>query len=274
MDKKLTIDCSELPDHQGASTGRTGSNSPGNPSPSLPSPSPCSHGADSKVCRSISMSENGVGSCPPHGAKAVCGRRSKMEDMFVIQPDFITAAGLGDLHPVLPRNLEKGHVRQLSVALDSTTLTDPEDSWDTDTLSFPSLSSITESDDSLHLFAVYDGHGGVEAAKHCSERMHRNILKAWGDLEVENPDPPVAEGSAPEASHSQKRIRRKTSNHVASVLHESFVATDTEFIQDDQSALVGSTAVVSLVGHRHICVGYCGRAANLRYCLPLMLNTT
>lgn len=266
MDRTLTLDTSSVAALQDAAEK---ANSPGSLDPKLPSPSPSGYSCNSESqCPTCPTPDAVVGSsCPPHGAKAVCGRRSKMEDMFVIQPDFIPTAGLGELQPVLPRNLDSGHVQQLSVGAESSALADTEDSCASEATSTPSWpSSSLDGDDSLHLFAVYDGHGGVEAAKHCSERMHCNILKAWDHLNIEDSSKnPVNDGNSQvstENTSSDRIVQRKTSDHVASVLHKSFVTTDTEFIQDDQSALVGSTAVVSLVGQRNICVGYCGKTTS------------
>lgn len=276
MDRTLTLDTSsmaalqEVAVQEGGGKAKANSGESLEPKMTLASPSGAySCGSESKcpTCPTPDAAEGS--SCPPHGAKAVCGRRSKMEDMFVIQPDFIPAAGLGELQPVLPRNLESGHVEQLSGGAETSAQADTEDSCTSEATSAPSWrSSSMECDDSLHLFAVYDGHGGVEAAKHCSERMHCNILKVWDHLHNEDSSTePVNDGNSQvssESTSSNRVVQRKTSDHVASVLHKSFVTTDTEFIQDDQSALVGSTAVVSLVGQRNICVGYCGKKTGFR----------
>ncbi|GMH39927.1 hypothetical protein BSKO_07831 [Bryopsis sp. KO-2023] len=226
-----------------------------------PSTNRCSCGENEKFARTCSFgSDSAKSNCPPHGVKAVCGRRSKMEDMYVIQPNFIPYAGLGQLEPVLPPTLETGHIRQLSTALGDWDGTSSEKS----DVSKPSTASA-DSTDSLHLFAVYDGHGGVEAAKHCSERMHANFLEAWEEREVQDMLAQAEEEHLLATQHNSaksgaplKRTHTKSSEEVASVFHKSFMTTDKEFIQDDQSALVGSTAVVSLVGPKNVFVGYCG----------------
>lgn len=41
----------------------------------------------------------------------------------------------------------------------------------------------------LHFFAVYDGHGGIEAAQHCATRLHYHlsvILSTFGTAAVQN----------------------------------------------------------------------------------------
>jgi hypothetical protein len=38
-----------------------------------------------------------------------------------------------------------------------------------------------DTQDALHFFGVYDGHGGAEAAKHCAGRMHHHLAEVrWG----------------------------------------------------------------------------------------------
>jgi len=50
----------------------------------------------------------------------------------------------------------------------------------------PGLSSVSTGSgelaagmDALHYFGVFDGHGGVDAARHCAQRMHQVCV--WGD---------------------------------------------------------------------------------------------
>lgn len=55
------------------------------------------------------------------------------------------------------------------------------------------LMTLSDSDeallDTLHYFGVYDGHGGVDAAKHCAQQMHivvsDCIHKALGSQEAD-----------------------------------------------------------------------------------------
>ncbi len=234
-------------------------------------------------------------------------------------------------------------------------------------------SSVSSSDagscDTLHFFGVYDGHGGVEAAQHCANRLHFHLSTALTHLtqltggtaalhthdafctidehrmgvqcqaewtlcqepcqapsqapcsqpdeqpaathagpqqaECEGPaadtaagtsargadgagasrgslfaasSPAEAELSAPQAegagsspaesasndsdSASSEQSRSDTtacmSDMLEAALRHAFIKTDEEFAEDGSSQMVGSTAVVALVGSKKMWIANCG----------------
>lgn len=204
--------------------------------------------------------------CPPYGAKAVCGRRSKMEDAYAIQDDFVSAPNLL-LEPVLPALLPTKHSEALTGTQEGSTggggFIQSQDSDDFNNKSDTRPASCSESpSDSLHFFAVFDGHGGVEAAKHCADCMDKNLFDSWkknigGDVpkcrsshDRQASTFPVSSGIPPPAP--------PTSQDIQKVFVDAFIKTDDQFRSEDVSALVGSTAVTVLVGQRYYLVANCG----------------
>lgn len=55
-------------------------------------------------------------------------------------------------------------------------------------------------------------------------------------------------------------------NHFDNAFTDAFLKTDEEFGKVDNAALVGTTAVVALIGNRQLYVGNCGAPSHL---LPL-----
>ncbi|GAX82159.1 hypothetical protein CEUSTIGMA_g9587.t1 [Chlamydomonas eustigma] len=134
---------------------------------------------------------------PPHGVKAVCGKRAKMEDTWSVYTNFyefpahMSEAAEGD---TLPARLAK-HIQE---EMTSCCLVKSNDDMDVSNCPHHSFipapastkqffgssgsgsgaSSMEGALDPLHFFAVYDGHGGCEAANHCSQRLHINLVNA------------------------------------------------------------------------------------------------
>ncbi|EFJ47935.1 hypothetical protein VOLCADRAFT_61058 [Volvox carteri f. nagariensis] len=117
----------------------------------------------------------------------------------------------------------------------------------------PNFCDIPLASDTLHFFGVYDGHGGCQAAEHCAKRLHhhlsRSIATACGYS--------IADGNqlmqAPEADGSQVDWSISSS-----LMQSAFVKTDAEFANDGCAAMVGSTALVALVGTRKVWLANCG----------------
>lgn len=89
----------------------------------------------------------------------------------------------------------------------------------------------------LSFFAVYDGHGGEHAAKHCAAVLH---------------------------SHLKQALLHRSSDSEVSVekaLQEAFVATDKDLQHEPVMAATGSTAVVAVVSHTHIWLAHVGKHA-------------
>eukprot|EP00798_Chlamydomonas_sp_ICE-L_P008233 gene8233-1499_t len=141
-----------------------------------------------------SLAGSGALGCPPHGVKAVCGKRAKMEDTFVVQVNYFN----------LPASVEEVQCDKLPPRLatctpDSPLSTSPPNSGtQTPSSVLPSPSgqccsglmntpldgssmnseNLAASHDLLHFFGVYDGHGGAEAAQHCASRLHYHLAEA------------------------------------------------------------------------------------------------
>ncbi len=124
-------------------------------------------------------------------------------------------------------------------------------------------------------FAVFDGHGGNEAAQHCATRLHLNLQESL--LEGSKDEPCVAQSSRtslclddkPVTAIANHCICRDTPDpsckacqshqHICAALKQAFKKTDGELSGTEIGEVVGSTAVVALVGSSHIFVAHCGK---------------
>ena len=117
--------------------------------------------------------------CPPHGAKAICGRRPKMEDAYTAIPFLLEVPVPADqlcISELIPPRIAT-HVRTAS----NTPERDGSDSHP-DTVLTPQASAPSmhhnQYMETLHFFGVFDGHGGAEAALHCAQTLHQRIAEA------------------------------------------------------------------------------------------------
>lgn len=271
---------------------------------------------------------------PPHGVKAVCGKRTKMEDAFCVHTNFFDLPlspvddGLNKFPARIAVQLEAAEFSpSSSVPLSPSTgplPSDPEGSCGAS--SYNSECSC----DTLHFFGVYDGHGGDEAAQHCATRLHHHLSEAlsqlnikwscgyhrsscaqhnndsgngqtWGassckgnecngmagdsqglDLQKGSCDGTESSNNSAEAELDRSEtssnnsedsaqttsrcdsgcrsdgITTKVTALLEEALRNSFLNTDAEFSSDCSAAMVGSTAVVALVGRKKIWVANCG----------------
>jgi hypothetical protein len=270
--------------------------------------------------------------CPPHGAKAVCGKRSTMEDAYAVCPNLFEVALLASCDAPadkLPHRIAgqmcssswgpaAGHTQGAASTVSSCSpphLSDLDQS--------PSGSTASSEDgapESLHFFGVYDGHGGVQAAQHCAKRLHHHLCSALSALcggggvaagecclggeeadsssagdelvggmsglgisqpwqlqpafsevapagaagagfwspAAPGPRAPAGEAAAAAAAAANAAAAAQRSR-LEAALHSAFISTDQEFSEECSSAaLVGSTAVVALVGRTHVWVANCG----------------
>lgn len=282
-------------------------------------------------------------SCPPHGVKAVCGKRSKMEDAYAVHPNFydLPLSPVADeMHNKLPNRIalqfDPPDANAQSVPCSPIAACAQRVGSDQDHGLGVASNGPDSGNDTLHFFAVYDGHGGIEAAQHCANRLHlhlsdalANVCKdlnaegaaplydssgkhacqgAWKICEngmvvkalvgnisrspepteggcspvssgaVDNPNStckplcsPSSEGlqnehefnssdytSTSNSSDSSRSDDHNVSNLLEEALKEAFIKTDAEFAKDCSSAMVGSTAVVALVGKKRLWIGNCG----------------
>ena len=121
--------------------------------------------------------------CPPHGAKAICGRRPKMEDAYTAIPFLLEVPVPADqLHvsELIPPRIAT-HVRTASNVTEHSAA---EAQTGADTAAVPQSSSPSATMhhanymETLHFFGVFDGHGGAEAALHCAQTLHQRIAEA------------------------------------------------------------------------------------------------
>ncbi|KAF5731241.1 protein phosphatase 2C 8 [Tripterygium wilfordii] len=92
------------------------------------------------------------------------------------------------------------------------------------------LGFASKGDEKYDYFGVYDGHGGARVAEACRDRMHEVLLEE------------IMAGKEGEVDWER-------------VLEDSFVRMDEEVVSDE---MIGSTAVVAVVGKEEVVVANCG----------------
>eukprot|EP00955_Chlamydomonas_euryale_P078584 363172-Chlamydomonas_euryale.AAC.5 len=126
--------------------------------------------------------------CPPHGAKAVCGKRAKMEDAFSVQTHLIDlpAAFTDASPPFLPLRIADTIETGLRGSAGANTSGSSASGAALPAATDPSgAAAATPPDserDALHFYGVYDGHGGVEAANHCAAKLHLHLSAAFATV--------------------------------------------------------------------------------------------
>ncbi len=146
--------------------------------------------------------------CPPHGAKAICGRRPRMEDAYTAIPFLmevlvpVDVLGQSDILPPRIASLVKS-----ATTSPTSSVSDPPESeleaggvQASGRISPGSSAAAQDSQkasnfvETLHFFGVFDGHGGAEGALHCAQTLHQRFVEAI--LEHTSPGglpPPAAE---------------------------------------------------------------------------------
>lgn len=131
--------------------------------------------------------------CPPHGCKAICGARPRMEDAYTAVP-FLLEVPISDGPPeerlptriaasgCLPdamRSSQPGHAASLPAPLPHSHVPAARQS-----ASAPAGATPRQEKSALHFFGVFDGHGGAEAALLCARTLHERLAEAlslYGD---------------------------------------------------------------------------------------------
>ncbi|KAL6848835.1 hypothetical protein ACP4OV_021418 [Aristida adscensionis] len=169
---------------------------------------------------------------PRWGLESICGRRPEMEDAAAVVPRFFD-------------------VPLWMVAGDA-----PVDGLDRASFRLPA-----------HFFGVYDGHGGVQVANYCRERMHAVLTEELGRAEE------AVTGTDLTGLESKKQWEKAFLDCFSRVDAEvgGNATTPAQPVAPDT---VGSTAVVAVVCSSHIVVANCGdsRAVLCRGKQPLALS--
>lgn len=167
---------------------------------------------------------------PLWGFTSVCGKRPEMEDAYVSVPRFLKIPIqmlIGDR--VLPDGIDRSFSQQ-----------------------------------TIHFFGVYDGHGGSQVANYCRERMHLALAE---EIEI------VKESLLVETTKDDCRDLWKKA------FTNCFLKVDAEVGGEGNREpvapeTVGSTAVVAIICSSHIIVSNCGdsRAVLCRGKEPMALS--
>lgn len=240
------------------------------------------------VSSSQGMCVDGVNGCPPHGAKSVMGRRAKMEDTFVAMPNLLEIAFADSMNEIIPpriadqiqQSVNHNGDEKLDTARSTLAIGLNVSSEGTKEELFGSEKNLCKGKcmkEHIHFFGVFDGHGGADAAHHCQDTMHEKLKDAIlaskfaryhnrqgrrhddkNDLEVKL----TTAGSMDHVSAQDVESVECSSEVFSQALAQAFRSTDEEFAKlggdEDQLALVGTTAVVVLLSSKSMFVANCG----------------
>lgn len=185
--------------------------------------------------------------CPPHGAKAICGRRPRMEDAYTAIPFLLEVQVPADVlgqHDILPPRI----ATQVKSASDSPASSVSEDHDANSEAAHgakgtadqgSSATALTANQqpaepqkglytETLHFFGVFDGHGGAEGALHCAQTLHQRIVEAI---------------SAHTSLATQREVREQLENSITSTAATEGDMLDT--FTESKGTEEGATAAAS-----------------------------
>lgn len=186
--------------------------------------------------------------CPPHGAKAICGRRPRMEDAYTAIPfllEVLVPADVLGQHDILPpriatqvKSSSESPASSVSDGNDGQTEAQPDSKATADQVAsstaLPTTQQSAEAQkgpyvETLHFFGVFDGHGGAEGALHCAQTLHQRIVEAI---------------SAHTSPATQREVREQLENSITSTAATEGDMLDTfdESKTAEESAGTASTA--------------------------------
>ncbi|KAF8106055.1 hypothetical protein N665_0147s0014 [Sinapis alba] len=167
---------------------------------------------------------------PLWGTVSICGERSEMEDAVRALPRFLK----------IPIKMLMGDHEGMS----------------------PSLTHLTS-----HFFGVYDGHGGLQVADYCHDRIHFALAEEIEWIKEELCERNTGEGRQVQWEKVFFDCFLKVDDEVKGKINRPVVGSPDKMVLEAVSPeTVGSTAVVALVCSSHIIVSNCGdsRAVLLR----------
>jgi len=187
-----------------------------------------------------------------HGGLSVIGRRREMEDAFAVAAPFLlvkAAAG--------KEEEESGEGEEKEKEKDG-----------------GGGEAEAEAEAEVEFFAVYDGHGGPRVADTCRERLHVVLAEEVARLHLQ-----LGKGGGGDDGGGVLRRWREAMEACFARVDGEVVVVEREVNKNKNNAGdtvgCGSTAVVAVVGPRHIVVANCGdsRAVLSRGGVPMPLSS-
>ncbi|KAJ0247891.1 Protein phosphatase 2C 7 [Hirschfeldia incana] len=182
------------------------------------------------VARGGSRSVYELDCIPLWGTVSICGERSEMEDAVRALPRFLK----------IPVKMLMGDHEGMN----------------------PSLTHLTS-----HFFGVYDGHGGLQVADYCHDRIHFALAEEIEWIKEELCERNTGEGRQVQWEKVFFDCFLKVDDEVKGKINRPVIGSPDKMVLEAVSPeTVGSTAVVALVCSSHIIVSNCGdsRAVLLR----------
>lgn len=184
---------------------------------------------ENKTCRTSNQNALELNSGPLWGCSSICGMRQEMEDAISVKPQ---------LFQVPSQILVNDHV------------------------------NANEKHSLAHFFGVYDGHGGIQVANYCQERLHSVLIE-----EIEAAQSSLAETNGRDdwQDHWKKAFIncfQKVDNEVGGIGASNSGNNNggsESCIEPVAPETAGSTAVVAILSQNHIIVANCGDSRTVLY---------
>ena len=199
--------------------------------------------------------------CPPHGIKAICGRRPRMEDAFSAIPFLLEvpvpqfASAQSEIYPARmgPDSAKSEQTGSADVGLGALAAATAAAAAENSTGQAAQESQESQAGqqapylETLHFFGVFDGHGGADAAVHCAQTLHQRIVEAvtTGSCapdtgSADSAQGPAADPASPkqegQAEATAPQAAAKADKGVAPTAREPMTASESDAIIQDSLA--------------------------------------